>query len=87
MSEALVRFEVWSSSGEWRGSGRLHVFAEQTPAEMVGEAMRRLAAAGMLFQTDRFRVWQPGGGFSAEGELAPGDAREMTIKAGITEKQ
>lgn len=85
MSEALLRFEVWSGTGQWRGSGRLHVFAEQTPAEMVGEAMRRLAAAGLLYAGDKFRVWQPQG-FSAEGTMEAGDMRQVSVSAKITDR-
>lgn len=83
--EQVVRFEVWGKDGQWRGSGRLHVFAEQTPAEMVGEAMRRLSAAGLLFTGDKFRVWQPQG-FSAQGELQAGDAHQVSLSAKITKQ-
>lgn len=88
MSEELVRFEVWAEGFGWRASGRLYVFAGQTTAEKVGEAMRRLAAAGLLFTGDRFRVWVPGAdGWSAAGELAKGAARELSLAAKISDSE
>lgn len=89
--ETLVRWEVWgpgkgeSPVEEWRGSGRVRVPAEMTPAEAVGEASRRLHAAGMLFVGDRFRFWVAGG-WSASGTLDAGDGKQLSVAAKIEER-
>ncbi len=83
-AETLVRFEVWGPAHEWRGSGRIDVMTA-TPAEMTGEAIRRLAAAGLLYAGDKFRVWQPQG-FSAEGTMEAGDMRRVSLSAKITDR-
>lgn len=91
MNEQLVRWEVWgpgkgeSPVEEWRGSGRVRVPAEMTPAEAVGEAAQRLCAAGMLFVGDRFRFWVAGG-WSASGTLDAGDGKQLSVAAKIEER-
>ena len=81
MSEQLARFECWDAAG-WRGSGRIDL-PLATPAEMTGEAVRRLGECGLLKPGGRFRLWVPGAeGWRAEGEVS---AREMALAARIAD--
>lgn len=78
----FVRFECWDTTG-WRGSGRLEL-EPMTPAEMTGEAVRRLSLVGLLKPGGRFRLWVPGeDGWTAEGEVTD---RELALAAKISER-
>lgn len=77
--ETLIRFECWDDQG-WRGSGRLEL-PDQTPAELTGEAVRRLHLCGLLKTGGRFRLWVPGAeGWHAEGDISD---RELALAAKI----
>lgn len=85
-AETLVRFEVWGPAHEWRGSGRIDVMTA-TPAEMTGEAIRRLVASGLMRRGDSFRLWVPGSeAWHAEGDVSAGDIRQVSLSAKITDR-